>query len=100
MTLFDVHTDRKVAYDHHDEFYKHTKAGWVLRSLLFVVMFIFMFSLIGLCGFHLYLVATNQTTMELFRPDYVDRYSHYRGSEHSDWKQHAKSFLESFHFSF
>merc|ERR1719361_1272968 len=74
VTLFDVHTDRKAAFDHNDEFYRHTKAGWVLRSLLFVVLFIFMFSLIGLCGFHLYLVATNQTTMELFRPDYVDRY--------------------------
>lgn len=70
----DVHQDRNAATDHDDEVYEHTLIGWIIRVALFVALFVLMFSMMGLTGFHLYLLVTNQTTLEVVRPDHIHRF--------------------------
>eukprot|EP01084_Bolivina_argentea_P317513 550528_1 len=71
VSINDVHKHDR---DNNDILYKHTVIGWIFRVVFFIVMFMFLFSIIGLTGFHFYLVFTNQTTMELMRPDSIDKY--------------------------
>merc|ERR1712087_820245 len=57
-----------------DPEYKHTFLSWMIRIALFVGLFVLMFSIMGLTGFHLYLLVTNQSTLEVVRPDHIHRY--------------------------
>merc|ERR1711933_219556 len=48
--------------------------GFVLRLLFCVSMFFAMFIVVGLCGFHCYLSATNQTTYEMVKPHILEKW--------------------------
>ena len=70
-TLFDVKLEDM---NHEKIYYQHTVFGWIFRILFFVTVFILFFEIVGLFGFHCYLLSSGQTTMEYMRPDFVDKY--------------------------
>mmetsp|Transcript_17796 Transcript_17796/g.28430 ORF Transcript_17796/g.28430 Transcript_17796/m.28430 type:complete len:541 (+) Transcript_17796:23-1645(+) len=48
--------------------------GWFLRIIFFVALFFAVFVTVGLCGYHVYLGVTNQTTYEMIKPQIVESY--------------------------
>ena len=70
-TLFDVKIED---INNKKIYYQHTVFGWITRIVFFIIVFILFFEILGLFGFHLYLLITGQTTMEYMRPDFIDKY--------------------------
>eukprot|EP01083_Nonionella_stella_P090732 253512_1 len=91
------HTHSDSIEDAHDLKYRHTAMGWIFRIVFFVIMFMFLFSIIGLTGFHFYLLFTNQTTMELMRPDSIDKYLHDECKRRDKYIEKHKKHLEDDH---